>query len=218
MKILLIEDDPLIGHGVSQAMTEANHNIEWLEQGAGALALLKSGDYDALLLDLGLPDLDGSEILRQLRQGDLGIPVIIITARDSVDDRISGLDLGADDYLVKPFSIAELQARLRAVSRRNQGSGAPVLETSNLKLDVKSATVSFGGKSHQLSAREFALLETLMRHPGQTFNREQLESKVYGLDEDIASNAIEFLIHGLRKKLSKNAIKNIRGLGWMVQP
>lgn len=218
MKILLIEDDPLIGHGVSQAMSEAKHNIEWLKQGAGALALLNSGDYDALLLDLGLPDLDGSEILRQLRQGDLGIPVIIITARDSVDDRISGLDLGADDYLVKPFSIAELQARLRAVSRRKQGSGAPVLETSNLKLDVNNAMVTIEGKSQQLSAREFALLETLMRHPGQTFNREQLESKVYGLDEDIASNAIEFLIHSLRKKLSKDAIKNIRGLGWMVQP
>ncbi len=218
MKILLIEDDPLIGHGVSRAMSEANHNVEWLKQGAGAVDLVKSGDYDALLLDLGLPDQDGARILQQLRQAESSIPVIIITARDSVDDRINGLDLGADDYLVKPFSVAELQARLRAVSRRKQGSGAPVLETSLLKLDVNNATVTFEGSSHQLSAREFALLEALMMNPGQTFNREQLESKVYGTEDDIASNAIEFLIHGLRKKLSKDSIKNIRGLGWMVQP
>ena len=218
MKILLIEDDPLIGHGVSRAMSDANHNVEWLKQGAGAIELIRSGDFDALLLDLGLPDQDGSEILQQLRQGSLNIPVIIITARDSVDDRISGLDLGADDYLVKPFSIAELQARLRAVSRRKQGSGAPILETSRLVLDVNNATVTFEGSSQQLSAREFALLEALMRSAGKTFSREQLESKVYGHDDDIASNAIEFIIHGLRKKLSKDCIKNIRGLGWMVEP
>ncbi|WP_415896557.1 response regulator [Neptuniibacter sp. QD72_48] len=218
MKLLLIEDDPLIGHGVSQAMTESNQNIEWIQQAAGALDLLKSGDYDALLLDLGLPDLDGFEILRQIRQAGLGIPVIIITARDGVDDRINGLDLGADDYLIKPFSIAELQARLRAISRRNQGAGTPVLETSSMKLDVKNATVIVERETYQLSAREFALLETLMMRAGQTFNREQLESKVYGLDDDIASNAIEFIIHGLRKKLGKGSIKNIRGLGWMVQP
>lgn len=218
MKLLLIEDDPLIGHGVSQAMSDSNHNIEWLKQGAGAVNLLKSGDYDALLLDLGLPDLEGADILRQIRQRGLGIPVIIITARDSIEDRIYGLDLGADDYLVKPFSIAELQARLRAISRRNQGTGAPVLETSCMELDVNSATVMIDGETHQLSAREFSLLEALIMRAGQTFSREQLESKVYGLDEDIASNAIEFIIHGLRKKLGKDSIKNIRGLGWMVQP
>ncbi|WP_415890711.1 response regulator [Neptuniibacter sp. SY11_33] len=218
MKLLLIEDDPLIGHGVSQAMSESNQNIEWIQQGAGALDLLKSGDYDALLLDLGLPDIGGFEILRQIRQAGLGIPVIVITARDGVDDRINGLDLGADDYLIKPFSIAELQARLRAISRRNQGAGTPELETSSMKLDVKNATVIVESKTHQLSAREFALLETLMMRAGQTFNREQLESKVYGLNDDIASNAIEFIIHGLRKKLGKDSIKNIRGLGWMVQP
>lgn len=218
MKLLLIEDDPLIGHGVTRAMLDANQNIEWIQQGTGALDLLKSGDYDALLLDLGLPDLDGFEILRQIRQAGLGIPVIIITARDGVDDRITGLDLGADDYLIKPFSIAELQARLRAISRRNQGAATPVLETSSMKLDVKSATVIVESKTYQLSAREFALLETLMMRAGQTFNREQLESKVYGLDDDIASNAIEFIIHGLRKKLGKDNIKNIRGLGWMVLP
>lgn len=218
MKILLIEDDPLIGHGVSRALSEANHNVEWLKQGAGALEMIRGGDFDALLLDLGLPDLDGSEILRQLRQAALNIPVIILTARDSIDDRINGLDLGADDYLVKPFSIAELQARLRAVSRRKQGTGAPVIETSRMVLDVNDATVTFAGSSQQLSAREFALLEALMRNAGKTFSREQLESKVYGNDDEVASNAIEFLIHGLRKKLSKDSIKNIRGLGWMVEP
>ncbi len=218
MKLLLIEDDPLIGHGVSQAMSESKHIIEWLKQGSGAVELLNSGDYDALLLDLGLPDLDGSDILRQIRQGGIGIPVIIITARDSIDDRINGLDLGADDYLVKPFSIAELQARLRAISRRKRGTGAPVLETSRMKLDVNNATVTLEGKSSRLSAREFALLEVLIMNAGRTYNRDQLESKVYGLDEEIASNAIEFIIHSLRKKLGKDSIKNIRGLGWMVQP
>ena len=218
MKLLLIEDDPLIGHGVSRAMSDANHNVEWLKQGAGALELIRKGDFDALLLDLGLPDQDGAEILQQLRKRELNIPVIIITARDSVDDRIKGLDLGADDYLVKPFSTAELQARLRAVSPRKQGSGAPVLETSRLVLDVNNATVTFQGHSQQLSAREFSLLEALMRSAGKTFSREQLESKVYGNEDDIGSNAIEFLIHGLRKKLSKDSIKNIRGLGWMVEP
>jgi len=218
MKILLIEDDPLIGHGVTRALSEASHNIDWLKKGAGAVESIKAGDYDALLLDLGLPDQDGSEILQQLRQGALNIPVIIITARDSIDDRIAGLDLGADDYLVKPFSIGELQARLRAVSRRRQGSGAPILETSCMRLDVNNATVTLEGESYQLTAREFALLEALMLHAGQAFSREQLESKVYGIEEEIASNAIEVIIHGLRKKLSKNSIKNIRGLGWMVQP
>lgn len=218
MKILLIEDDPLIGHGVTRALSEASHNIDWLKKGAGAVESIKAEDYDALLLDLGLPDQDGSEILQQLRQGALNIPVIIITARDSIDDRIAGLDLGADDYLVKPFSIGELQARLRAVSRRRQGSGAPILETSCMRLDVNNATVTLEGESYQLTAREFALLEALMLHAGQAFSREQLESKVYGIEEEIASNAIEVIIHGLRKKLSKNSIKNIRGLGWMVQP
>lgn len=217
MKLLLIEDDPLIGHGLQQAMRDAKHNLEWLKKGAGALELLHAEDFDALLLDLGLPDSEGTEILYQLRQAGMAIPVIIITARDGVEDRVAGLDLGADDYLVKPFSIAELQARLRAVSRRRQGSGSAVLETSLLKLDVKQACVTYAGRTQPLSARELALLEALMMRAGQAFSREQLESKIYPMQEEIASNAIEFLIHSLRKKLDKQVIKNIRGLGWMVQ-
>ena len=218
MKLLLIEDDPLIGHGISQAMQEERHYLDWIKDGAAALAALDADSYDAILLDLGLPKVDGTEILQQLRQRGDGTPVIVITARDAVADRIKGLDLGADDYLVKPFSLGELQARLRAVSRRNTGTGSPLLQTASLKLDPNSALVEVDGRQEQLSSREFMLLEILIRRPGQIFSREQLESRVYSLDDDIASNAIEVLIHALRKKLGKGAIKNIRGLGWMVHP
>lgn len=216
MKILLVEDDPLIGHGIRTALTDANHNLEWIKDGAQALAAIQSADYDAILLDLGLPNVDGTEVLRQLRQAGHSESVIIITARDGLDDRIKGLDLGADDYLVKPFAISELQARLRAVARRKTDTASPALQTSALKLDPNTGMVEVHGEAVQLSAREFALLEALMRRAGQVFNREQLESKVYSIDDDIASNAIEVLIHALRKKLGKEAIKNIRGLGWMV--
>ncbi|NVK32724.1 MAG: response regulator [Gammaproteobacteria bacterium] len=216
MKILLVEDDPLIGHGIRTALTDANHNLEWIKDGAQAIAAIQSADYDAILLDLGLPNVDGTEVLRQLRQARHSESVIIITARDGLDDRIKGLDLGADDYLVKPFAISELQARLRAVARRKTDTASPALQTSALKLDPNTGMVEVHGEAVQLSAREFALLEALMRRAGQVFNREQLESKVYSIDDDIASNAIEVLIHALRKKLGKEAIKNIRGLGWMV--
>ncbi len=216
MRILLVEDDPLIGHGVSQSLLEANHTYQWVKDGKAVMAALDGDTFDAVLLDLGLPGMDGTSVLRQLRERGKNIPVIIITARDGVQDRIQGLDLGADDYLVKPFSLGELQARLRAVARRHVGTGSPQLATALLQLDPATALArgEFGDVS--LSAREMALLQALMYRPGQVFSREQLESHVYSQGEEIASNALEVIIHGLRKKLGKQSIRNIRGLGWMV--
>ncbi|ASJ76325.1 response regulator transcription factor [Granulosicoccus antarcticus] len=217
MRILLVEDDPLIGHGVSQSLLEANHTCQWVKDGKAVMPALEGDTFDAVLLDLGLPGMDGTSVLRQMRERGKDIPVIIITARDGEQDRIQGLDLGADDYLVKPFSLGELQARLRAVARRHVGSGSPQLVTANLQLDPAAASArgEFGDVS--LSAREMALLQAMMYRPGQVFSREQLESHVYSQGEEVASNALEVVIHGLRKKLGKQAIRNIRGLGWMVE-
>ena len=217
MHILLVEDDPLIGHGVTQALAEAHYTSLWVKDGKAALKAIADHTFDAVLLDLGLPKMDGTRVLSTLRENGNTLPVIIITARDSVAERIQGLDLGADDYLVKPFSLGELQARLRAVARRHVGSGSPILETSHLTLDPLTAVAQGELGEVVLSARELALLQTLLYRPNQVFSREQLETHVYGPNEEQASNAIEVIIHGLRKKLGKNAVKNIRGLGWLVE-
>ena len=217
MRILLVEDDPLIGHGVSQSLIEASHTCLWVKDGKAAMAALVDDGYDAVLLDLGLPGMDGTAVLRQLRERGKDIPIIIITARDGVQDRIQGLDLGADDYLVKPFSLGELQARLRAVARRHVGSGSPQLATARLQLNPATAMAQGESGEVALSARELALLQALMYRPGQVLSREQLEAHVYSQGEEVASNALEVVIHGLRKKLGKQAIRNIRGLGWMVE-
>ena len=217
MRILLVEDDPLIGHGVSQSLVEASHTCLWVKDGKAAMAALVDDGFDAVLLDLGLPGMDGTAVLRQLRERGKDIPIIIITARDGVQDRIQGLDLGADDYLVKPFSLGELQARLRAVARRHVGSGSPQLATARLQLNPATAMAQGESGEVALSARELALLQALMYRPGQVLSREQLEAHVYSQGEEVASNALEVVIHGLRKKLGKQAIRNIRGLGWMVE-
>lgn len=217
MRILLVEDDPLIGHGVSQSLLEASHTCLWVKDGKAAMTALVDDGFDAVLLDLGLPGMDGTAVLRQLRERGKDIPIIIITARDGVQDRIQGLDLGADDYLVKPFSLGELQARLRAVARRHVGSGSPQLATARLQLNPATAMAHGESGEVVLSARELALLQALMYRPGQVLSREQLEAHVYSHGEEVASNALEVVIHGLRKKLGKQAIRNIRGLGWMVE-
>ncbi len=216
MRILLVEDDPLIGRAVKQALHDASFAVDWVQDGETALSVIKTEDYALMLLDLGIPKKDGFEVLRILRQGKQALPVIIITARDAVEDRIKGLDYGADDYLVKPFSIDELQARIRAVVRRNHGSANPLLTNDILTLDPASRDVTRDGKIHSLSSREYALLHALMLRPGSILSRSELEERIYGWNEEVASNAIEFIIHGLRKKLGKDAIKNVRGLGWMV--
>jgi len=216
MRLLLIEDDPLIGAAIEQAMQDAAYAVDWVRDGQRAISAATVQEYSLLLLDLGLPKRDGFTVLNTLRQQKLSCPVIMITARDAVEDRIHGLDLGADDYLVKPFSIAELAARIRAVLRRHYGNTQSVLDNAVLSLDTIGCQVTRDGETYPLSAREYALLRTLMLQPGRVFSRTELEEQLYGWNEEIASNAIEFIIHGLRKKLGKDAIKNIRGLGWMV--
>ena len=216
MRILLVEDDELIGNAVKQALNDASYAVDWVQDGVTALTSIKTEDYSLVLLDLGLPRKGGLEVLRELRSGKNTLPVIIITARDAVEDRIRGLDYGADDYLVKPFSIDELHARIRAVVRRNHGVANPVLSNVILELNPATREVSRDGHSYQLSAREYALLHALMLRPGSILSRDNLEQGIYGWNEEVASNAIEFIIHALRKKLGNDAIKNVRGMGWMV--
>jgi two-component system, OmpR family, response regulator len=216
MRILLIEDDRMIGAAVEQALRDAAYAVDWVTDGETALLAAESETYELALLDLGLPKADGREVLRGLRAVGRRLPVIIVTARDGVDDRIDGLDLGADDYLVKPFETRELLARMRAVLRR-EGSGSPALLTNGkLKLDPATREASFLDQSVLLTAREFALMQALLARPGTIQSRRELERQIYGWNEEVESNAVEFLIHSLRKKLGSTAIRNVRGVGWMV--
>ena len=217
MRVLLVEDDRMIGAAVEQALKDAAYAADWVTDGEAAAHALENETYELVLLDLGLPKADGREVLRRLRGLGRKLPIIIVTARDSVEDRIDGLDLGADDYLIKPFEIRELLARMRAVLRR-EGSGAtPLLSNGKLDLDPATKEASFLGNSAQLSAREFALLQALLARPGAILSRSDLERQIYGWNEEVESNAVEFLIHGIRRKLGAEAIRNVRGVGWMVE-
>ena len=216
MRILLVEDDYLIGRAIQQALHDAAYAVDWVKNGNAALSAVLTQDYGVILLDLGLPDKDGIQVLQTLRKDKNSIPVIITTARDAVEDRIKGLDCGADDYLVKPFLITELQARIRAVVRRNQGMADPILSNDILELNPATHEVKIDNESYLLSAREYALLHALMLRPGHILSRDELEDRLYGWNEEVASNAIEFIIPGLRKKMGRETIKNVRGLGWMV--
>jgi two-component system, OmpR family, response regulator len=216
MRILLVEDDRMIGEAVSTALRDAAYALDWVQDGVTALQVLETGEHQGVLLDLGLPKRDGLEVLRRLRQGGNAIPVIIITARDGVEDRIRGLDFGADDYVVKPFDVNELLARLRAVIRRQGGQSDPVLTNGKVSLDPATRTASSEQGTVTLSGREFALLHALLLRPGRILTRAELEEHIYGWNEEVESNAVDFLIHGVRKKLGGNAIKNVRGAGWMV--
>ena len=216
MRVLLVEDDSDLGKAIEQALTDGADTVDWVTNGETALEAAATAEYSMILLDLGLPKRDGISVLKQLRQRRKNVPVLIITARDSVDDRIAGLDAGADDYLVKPFEVEELRARMRAVIRRHNGTANPILSNGIVDLDPSTRCATRDGKETSLSAREYALLHALMLRPGQVLSREALESNIYGWNEEVASNAIEFLIHGVRKKLGQDSIKNVRGLGWMV--
>lgn len=216
MRILLVEDDPQIGSAIASALDDAGMAADWVRDGDAALSSIEAGAFELVLLDIGLPKKDGLTVLKSIRQKRNSIPVIIITARDAVEDRIAGLDLGADDYLVKPFLVDELLARLRAVARRHSGSAVPVLANGEFSLDPAAKTVSFNELELDLTGKEYRLLHSLLLTPGRIYSREELEEKVYGWEEEVSSNAIEFLIHSLRKKSHKSAIKNVRGLGWMV--
>lgn len=217
MRILLVEDDLMIGEAVSVALRDAAYAVDWVKDGATADRVLESAEYQAVLLDLGLPKRDGLEVLRRLRQAGDTVPVIVITARDSVDDRIKGLDFGADDYLVKPFNLNEMLARLRAIIRRQGGQAIPLLTNGKVSLDLATRQARCGDAVEMLSAREFALLQALLLRPGAILSRTELEERLYGWNEEVESNAVDFLIHGVRKKLGAHIIKNVRGAGWMVE-
>ncbi|MDB4224224.1 response regulator transcription factor [Granulosicoccus sp.] len=216
MRILLVEDDPQIGAAIASALDDAGMAADWVTDGSTALASIEAGSFELILLDIGLPKKDGLSVLRTLRQKHISIPVIMITARDGVQDRIAGLDLGADDYLVKPFMIDELMARIRAVIRRHAGGAMPSLSNGDFTIEPASKSTSYKQLPLELSGKEYRLLHSLLLAPGRIYSRDELEEKVYGWDEEVNSNAIEFLIHSLRKKTDKGAIKNVRGLGWMV--
>src|SRR5712675_1983046 len=216
MRVLLIEDDKMVGAAVQQALRDAAYAVDWVTDGQTAIEATKAEAYDVALLDLGLPETDGQHVLREIRRAGGQLPVIIVTARDGIDDRIDGLDLGADDYLVKPFEIRELLARMRAVLRR-EGSGSPaLLSNGKLHLDPATREASFHGEASLLTAREFALLSALLARPGTIQSRSELERQIYGWNEEVESNAIAFLIHTIRKKLGATVIRNVRGVGWMV--
>ncbi len=217
MRVMLVEDDPMIGEAIEGALKDASYATDWVRNGQDALTALDGQRYDLVLLDLGLPGKDGFEVLASIRGRDNPVPLLIITARDELDDRLRGLDGGADDYVSKPFQMAELLARMRAVLRRKGGTGAPVLGNGIVSLDpaTKAASVQ-GAAAVQLSNREFALLHALLLRPGAILSRADLEDRIYGWGEEVESNAVEFLIHALRRKLGSATIKNVRGVGWMV--
>jgi len=216
MRVLLAEDDPMIGASVRQGLSQDGFTVDWVEDGRAADLALANGVHDALLLDLGLPKRAGLEVLGAMRRRGDARPVLILTARDAVADRVAGLDAGADDYMVKPFELDELAARLRALLRRSSGRAVPVLTHGEVELDPAAHEVRRNGEPVALSAREFALLEALLARPGAILSRVQLEEKLYGWTDSVESNAVEVHIHALRRKLGADFIRNVRGVGWMV--
>lgn len=216
MRVLLVEDDKMIAQAVMESLKDAAYAVDWVEDGEAALLSVDVQDYGIVLLDLGLPKKNGIEVLRQLRLNKKAVPVLIVTARDAVEDRILGLDLGADDYLLKPFEVKELLARIRAIVRRHYGKTEPLMSNGQIALNPVTKIVTVDGASHLLSAREFSLLHTLLIRPGAILSRTELEERIYGWNEEVESNAVEFLIHSLRKKIGTQHIKNVRGVGWMV--
>ena len=218
MRILLVEDDDMLGEAVRDGLRQEGYVVDWVRNGGAALAALSTSSFSALVLDLGLPDSDGLGLLRRLRQSGQATPVVIVTARDRVSDRIGGLDAGADDYLIKPFDIDELGARLRAITRRADGCAESRLSAGEVVLDLRQRTVTRHGAPAALTAREYALVELLMRKAGCLVTRAEIEEELYGFDDHIASNAIEVHIHNLRRKLGPQFITNLKGRGYRVEP
>ena len=216
MRILLVEDDRMIADGVQTAMRQDGYSVDWVGDGAAASDALRATTFDLVLLDLGLPKRDGLAVLRELRARRDRTPVIILTARDEVRDRVAALDTGADDYLVKPFDLDELAARARSVLRRASGRGEPYLEHNGVRLDPATKRVTQNDEPVHLSAREFAVLEALLQRPGAVLSRAQLEDRLYGWDDAVESNAIEVYVHALRRKLGADAIRTLRGVGYFV--
>ena len=216
MRLLLVEDDTMIGESVLDLLRAEHYAVDWVKDGEMADTALRSQTYDLVLLDLGLPRRDGLTVLRSMRARKERIPVLIATARDSVQQRIEGLDAGADDYVLKPYDLDELLARIRALLRRAAGRAEPVYEHMGVSINPATREVMVGDQPVVLSAREWAVLEPLLARPGLVLSRAQLEEKLYGWKDEISSNAVEVYIHGLRKKLGAELIQNVRGVGYMV--
>jgi two-component system response regulator QseB len=216
MRILLAEDDPMIGAGIRQGLRQDGFAVDWVRDGHAARLALAENVHDLLVLDLGLPREDGLAVLTGMRRNGDARPVLILTARDAVIDRVAGLDAGADDYMVKPFELSELAARIRALRRRGAGRASPVVTHGDLELDPATRELRVRGTPVALSTREFAVLEALLARPGAILSRRQLEEAVYGWKDGVESNAIDVHIHALRKKLGASAIRNVRGVGWMI--
>jgi two-component system response regulator QseB len=216
MRILLVEDDRALGEGIRTALRPEGYTVDWLQDGASALHALNHESFELAILDLGLPRLDGLEVLKRLRAAANPVPVLVLTARDATGDRIAGLDAGADDYLVKPFDVAELKARLRALLRRSFNRPEPVLEYRGILLDPVNQQVSYQGTPINLPRKEFVLLHELLAQPGRVLTRDPLQQVVYGWDEAVESNALEVHIHHLRKKFFPELIRTVRGVGYLV--
>lgn len=216
MRTLLVEDDPLIGEAVRVGLGRLGITVDWVRDGELGLQCASSEPFDAVVLDLGLPRRDGMQVLRELRSRGKHLPILVVTARDALADRVAGLDAGADDYILKPFEIDELAARLRSAIRSRSGRADPLLRSGTLTLSPDSKVVTQNGVAVNLSAREFALLELLMRRPGLPISRAQLEERLLGWGEEVLSNALEVNIHNLRRKLGAGSILNIRGIGYFV--
>ncbi|HEY4448724.1 MAG TPA: response regulator transcription factor [Steroidobacteraceae bacterium] len=218
MRLLLVEDDAMIGEAIRAGLRREGFTVDWVHDGAGAAQVLRSEPFELLLLDLGLPGSDGLQLLKTLRERGESMPVLIITARDAVSDRVGGLDAGADDYLIKPFDLDELAARIRALLRRKSGRPGPLLEHQGVVLDPAAHRVTRNGSDVSLSPREFTLLQLLMERPGTILSRAQLEERLYGWGEEVESNAVEVHIHGLRRKLGAQFILTVRGVGYRLRP
>jgi two-component system OmpR family response regulator/two-component system response regulator QseB len=216
MRVLVVEDDPLLGDALRVGLAQAGFSTDWARDGRAGLVALASEPFAAVVLDLGLPALSGLDLLARLRADGNAVPVLILTARDAIPDRIAGLDAGADDYLVKPVDLGELAARLRALVRRSTGQAAPLLTVGSLAIDPAAHAVSFRDRAVELSAREFALLHELARAAGRVLSKEQLAERIYGWGEEVESNAIEVHVHHLRRKLAPEAIVTVRGVGYLL--
>lgn len=217
MRVLLVEDDTLLGDGIRAGLRQDGYVVDWFTNGEDAEAALAVEAFDLMVLDLGLPGRDGLEVLNRLRRKGSKVPVLILTARDTVADRVKGLDVGGDDYMVKPFDLDELSARARALIRRSKGRASPTLEIGGLMLDPAAHEVSYEGHAIDLSPKEFAVLQTLMENAGKVVSRSRLQDSIYGWEQDVESNAVEVHVHHLRKKLSSKLIRTIRGVGYMVE-
>lgn len=216
MRILLVEDDPELGDGLTVGLRQAGFAVDWLRDGHSADQALQSESFDLIVLDLGLPRLSGMEVLNRARSRGQTMPILILTARDATGDKVSGLDAGADDYLVKPIDLDELSARIRALTRRSAGRAAPLLTHGELSIDLAAHCVTFAGQEVELSSREFSLLQILIENAGRVLTRTQLEQSIYGWRDEPDSNALEVHIHHLRKKLGSDLIRTLRGVGYTI--